>query len=154
MIFIASDHAGFELKNQLIDYLKSKGLEVEDCGATVFNQDDDYPDFIYPCAQKVAAGSSNRGIVIGYSGQGEALVANKVKGIRAAVYYGGNLEIVKLSRQHNDSNVLSLGARFLSEDEAKQAVDLWLETKFEGDRHKRRIEKITKIEVGKNSSTM
>ena len=70
------------------------------------------------------------------------------------MYYGGNLEIVKLSRQHNDSNVLSLGARFLSEDEAKQAVDLWLETKFEGDRHKRRIEKITKIEVGKNSSTM
>ena len=146
MIYIASDHAGFELKNLLVEYLKAKGLEVEDIGASLYDKDDDYPDFIYPCAVKVAASDKNRGIVIGASGQGEALVANKAKGARAALYYGGNLDIIKLSRQHNNSNILSLGARFVSPNEAKQAVDLWLATEFEGGRHERRIKKISKLE--------
>lgn len=146
MLFIASDHAGFELKQELIDFLRPKGLQVEDCGPFTYDKQDDYPDFIYPCAEKVAADKNNRGIVIGYSGQGEAMVANKVKGIRAAVYYGGNQEIIKLSRQHNDANVLSLGAGFLSMDEARQAVTLWLSAEFEGGRHERRLSKIDKIE--------
>lgn len=150
MIYIASDHAGFELKNQLIDFLRSKGLEVEDCGPSSYNKDDDYPDFIYPCAVRVGEAiglhPDIRGIVIGFSGQGEAIVANKVKGIRTTVYYGGNLEIIKLGRQHNNANVLSLGAGFLSVDAAKAAVDLWLATEFEGGRHQHRIDKISKLE--------
>src|SRR3989338_3263018 len=146
MIYIASDHAGFSLKNTLYNHLKEQGLEVDDCGAHKFDKDDDYPDFIYPCAQKVALDSSGRGIVIGFSGQGEAITANKVKGVRAVLYYGGNTEIIKLSRQHNNANVLSLGAGFISVDEAKQAVDLWLKTAFEGGRHERRIEKIKNLE--------
>lgn len=153
MIYIASDHAGFELKNRLADYLKSKSIEVEDCGPFVYNADDDYPDFIYPCAVKVAANRAHRGIVIGYSGQGEAIVANKVEGIRAAVYYGGDEKIIRLSRQHNDANVLSLGAGFLTFDNARQAVDLWLQTPFEGGRHRRRVEKLVRLESFGNSQT-
>ena len=149
MIYIAADHAGYELKKVLIEHFKSKGAAVEDMGAYEFNADDDYPDFIYPCAFRVAQGKEDGslGIVIGGSGQGEAMVANKVKGVRAAVYYGGNLDIVRLSKEHNDDNVLSLGARFLSVDKAKEAVDLWLATKFSAEeRHVRRINKITNIE--------
>jgi len=152
-IFIAADHAGFHLKRQLIQYLKVKGLEVEDCGAYELDEADDYPDFIIPCAQKVALrqaqGHDDFGIVIGGSGQGEAICANKVKGIRAAVYYGGPDEIAKLAREHNDANILSLGARFLSVDNAKRAISLWLEAKFEGRRHQRRLEKIKKVEATK-----
>ena len=147
MIYIASDHAGFELKKDVISYLESKGHEVEDIGAHELNPDDDYPDFVIPCAKKVAANFGSRGIVIGGSGQGEAICSNKVKSIKAAVYYGGNLDIIKFSREHNDTNVLALGARFLSEDEAKEAVDLWLSTKFDTDsRHQRRHDKISKFE--------
>ena len=147
MIYIASDHAGFHLKKQLIQYLKIKGLEVEDMGVFELDENDDYPDFIIPCAQKVAAESDSVGIVIGGSGQGEAIAANKVKGIRAALYYGGNLEIVRFSREHNDTNVLSLGARFLTGDEAKKAVSIWLETGFDrASRHQRRHDKIAKFE--------
>lgn len=151
-IYIASDHAGFELKNALIDHLRSKGFEVEDMGPHEFDRDDDYPDFIYPCALRVAESRSQGkqdivGIVIGASGQGEAIVANKVKGIRAALYYGANLDIIRKSKTHNDANVLSLGANFLSDKEAKEAVDLWLSTNFSGEeRHKRRIGKINKLE--------
>jgi ribose 5-phosphate isomerase B len=146
MIYIASDHAGFALKSVLYNYLKEQDLAVEDVGPFKYDKDDDYPDFIYPCAAKVASGDGNRGIVIGFSGQGEALVANKVRGIRAAIFQGGDLKIVELSRQHNDSNVLSLASSFVNEDLAKQAVDLWLSAKFEGGRHQRRIDKIKKIE--------
>ena len=155
MIFIAADHAGYELKNKLIEYLKSKGREVEDCGAYELDPSDDYPNFIIPCAHKVAVrraqGQDDWGIVIGGSGQGEAIAANKVKGIRAAVYYGpsksSGLEIVRLSREHNDTNVLALGARFMTVDEAIEAVDLWLSTKFDRtSRHQKRHDKITKIE--------
>ncbi|MCL5666819.1 MAG: RpiB/LacA/LacB family sugar-phosphate isomerase [Patescibacteria group bacterium] len=147
MIYIATDHAGFELKNQIAEYLKSKGLEVEDCGPFSYDKDDDYPDLIYPCAAKVAGGGPEaKGIILGMSGQGEAIVANKAKGIRAVVYNCENLEIIKLSRQHNDANVLSLGAKFVSMGHLKTAIDLWLATPFEGGRHQRRIGKIAKIE--------
>ena len=148
MIYIASDHAGFELKSSLIHLLKSQGLEVTDCGPNSHDPEDDYPDFVFPCAQKVSQNPGSMGIVIGGSGQGEAMVANKVKGIRAVVYYGGHEDIIKFSRQHNNANVLSLGARFLSEEEAKRVVNLWIETGFDGGRHKRRIEKINEIESG------
>lgn len=147
MIYLAADHAGFELKETMKEYLVVQGMQVEDLGAFEFNPDDDYPDFIIPAAKKVAENlEQNRGIVFGASGQGEAIAANKVKGIRAAVYYGGNLDMVKLSRKDNNSNILALGARFLSKEEALEAVKVWLETPFEGGRHELRIQKIKDIE--------
>lgn len=145
-IFIAADHAGFYLKKTLVQYLELKGYEVEDCGADVLDENDDYPDFIIPCARKVIGDAGSVGIVIGGSGNGEAIAANKVKGVRAAVYNGGKIEIARLAREHNDANVLSLGARFISPDDAKRAVTLWLETDFEGGRHARRLAKIKDIE--------
>lgn len=145
-IYIASDHAGFYLKKELIKYLGIKGYEVEDMGAYEMDEADDYPDFIIPCAKKVARDADFVGIVIGGSGNGEAIAANKVKGIRAAVYNGGTVEIGKLAKQHNNANILSLGARFISADEAKKAVTLWLTSDFEGGRHQRRLEKIAKVE--------
>jgi len=151
MIYIGADHAGYELKNNLILFLKEKGLEVEDCGAFKFEELDDYPDFIIETAEKVSLDlNKNLGIVIGGSWQGEAIVANKVKGIRAALYYGGPKEIITLSKIHNNANVLSLGARFVNLEEAKEVVDLWINEKFkEEDRHKRRVEKILKYEYNK-----
>ncbi|MBI2450719.1 MAG: RpiB/LacA/LacB family sugar-phosphate isomerase [Parcubacteria group bacterium] len=154
-IYFASDHAGFELKEKLEEFVQHLDLsagkaryEIEDLGPFTFNADDDYPDFIIPCAQKVAEDKTAVGIVIGGSGQGEAITANKIKGIRAVVLYDYNEDIVKLSREHNDANVLSLGARFISEENAKKAVKLWLETKFSNEeRHKRRIEKIKNYEL-------
>src|SRR3990167_8774486 len=145
-IYIAADHAGFYLKKQLIQYLELKGYQVEDIGAFEMDEADDYPDFIIPCSQKVVSDTGSVGIVIGGSGQGEAIAANKVKGIRAAVYYGGNNQIPKLAKEHNDANILSLGARFMSGDDAKKAVTAWLDAKFEGGRHNARIDKITKVE--------
>ena len=144
MIFLASDHAGYELKERLKKYLSSLGYEVEDCGAFEYDQGDDYPDFIFPAARKVAEDSlKNRAIILGGSGQGEAMAANRIKGVRAAVIYSFNEDIIKLSRQHNDANVLSLGARFLSGEEAEAAVKIWLETPFsQEERHKRRIGKL------------
>jgi ribose 5-phosphate isomerase B len=145
-IYIGSDHAGFEIKRQIIEHLKSANREVEDCGAYTFDPDDDYPDYCYPCAVKVSQNPGSMGIVLGMSGNGEAIVANKAKGVRAALYYGGHEEIVILSRQHNDANVLSIGAKFISQAEVERAVDLFLETSFEGGRHKRRIDKISALE--------
>ena len=146
-IYIASDHAGFHLKKQLIQYLKVKDFEVEDCGAYELNEADDYPDFIIPCAQKVANDSSSVGIVIGGSGQGEAICANKVKGIRAAIYNGGDAKTIgRLAKEHNNANVLSLGARLISPDDAKKAVSAWLDDEFEGGRHVKRLDKIAKFE--------
>ncbi len=132
------------MKNALIKYVKEFSYEVEDCGAYEFNPEDDYPEFIKKAAQAVSgATDGSMAIVLGSSGQGEAMVANRFPNVRVAEYYGGNLEIIKLSREHNDANVLSLGARFLSMNEVKEAVKLWLETKFSGEeRHKRRIEQI------------
>lgn len=148
-IAVGTDHAGFAFLNQLKPFLEDLGHEVIDFGPESFNADDDYPDFIFPAAQAVASGDCLYGIILGGSGQGEAMAANRLKGIRAAVFYGNPasgddpLEIVRLSRQHNDANILSLGARFIDLDLAKQAVQTWLDTSFSGDeRHKRRIDKL------------
>ncbi len=149
-IYIASDHAGFYLKKQLIQYLGIKGYEVEDCGAFEMNEKDDYPDFVIPCAQKVAGDEESLGIVLGGSGNGEQIAANKVKGVRAALYNGGKVEIAKLAREHNDANILSLGARFITPDDAKRAVTLWLEAEFEGGRHQKRLDKIKEYEDEKS----
>jgi ribose 5-phosphate isomerase B len=171
-IFIASDHTGFVLKVALIEFLSEMPeYEVTDMGALELTPGDDYPDFIAPCAKKVAAeeaaehakNASNAdrkvfGIVIGGSGQGEAMVANRAHGVRAAVFYGqahavsaidaegapaiDGFDIIRLARLHNDANVLSLAARFVAEDEAKEAVHIFLGTAFLNDeRHVRRIAK-------------
>ena len=142
-VCIASDHAGFALKQVLLDMLQDEGYHVEDLGPGVLDPSDDYPDYIIPLARKIAEQKDLCGIVIGGSGQGEAIAANRVPGVRAAVYYGGPSDIVRLSREHNDANVLSLGARFLSQEEADAAVRLWLTTVFsEAERHVRRIAKL------------
>ncbi len=147
MIYLAGDHAGYELKNRIKKLLDKMKLEYKDVGPRKFNSDDDYPDFILPAAKSVSENPGSKGIVFGGSGQGEAIAANKVRGIRAAVYYGGPLKIVKLSRLHNDSNILSIGARFLNAKEAEEAVKLWLTTEYEGGRHERRIRKIKEFEA-------
>jgi ribose 5-phosphate isomerase B len=143
-IYFAADHAGFLMKSVLLEYVKELGYEVEDCGAYELDPNDDYPEFIKRAAQKVSEDSeNNRAIILGGSGQGEDMVADKFPNVRSAEYYGGNIEIVRLSREHNDSNILSLGARFLKEEEAKEAVKIWLETEFSHEeRHERRIENI------------
>lgn len=142
-IFIASDHAGFRLKEKLKNYLEKK-YSVRDFGAKSFDKKDDYPDFIIPLARKLSKEKNAFGIIFGYSGEGEAMAANKVNGIRAGVYNSGNLKIVKLMRQHNNANVLSLGAGFVSETQAKKAVNIFLSTNFEKGRHLRRLNKIPK----------
>ena len=141
-IHIATDHAGLELKNIIRDYLIEKGHDVTDHGAHIYDALDDYPDFIIPCAKAVAADIESRGIILGGSGQGEAMAANRIKGVRAAVFYNGPKEIVKLSREHNNANILSLGARFMSKDEIYDVIDFWLEEPFSGGRHQRRIDKL------------
>ena len=148
MIYLAADHAGFELKEKIKEFLTKEGYQVEDCGAYKFDAEDDYPDFIAKAAEAVSKDPDNsKAIILGGSGQGETIVANKFPGVRAAVYYGKAEQMPVLTRQHNDSNILSLGARFLTENEASEAVKLFLETPFsEEARHARRIEKIKKIE--------
>lgn len=143
-IYIAGDHAGYELKKVLVSHLERMGHEVFDKGPDHLDPADDYPDFVALVAEGVAEENSDSfGIVIGGTGTGEAIEANRLFGVRAAVYYGGPIEIVKLAREHNDANILSLGARFVSEEEAIKAVDLFLETPFSGEeRHKRRILKL------------
>jgi ribose 5-phosphate isomerase B len=142
-IYIGSDHAGFQLKEKLKSYLAELEYVVHDKGAFSLNEGDDYPDFIAPTAQSVASDPESFGIVIGGSGQGEAISANRIKGARACVYYGNRLEIIEVARQHNNANILSLGARFMTDEEAEKAVHLFLNTKFsEDDRHVRRINKL------------
>ena len=141
-IYIAADHAGFNLKNYLKKQLLADGYDIEDCGAFNFDPLDDYPDFIIPAAEKVANQPNSRGIIIGGSGQGEAMAANRIQGVRAAVYYDGPIDIVKLSRLHNNANILSLGARFLSVERATEILNIWLAEKFEGERHENRINKL------------
>lgn len=146
MIYLATDHAGFELKEKAKQFLEAEGYEVEDCGAYKLDPADDYPDFIVKAAQAISKDPQSKAIIFGGSGQGEAMMANKFPNVRAVVFYG-NADMVLLTREHNDANILSLGARFLTEDEALEAVKLWLETPFtEEERHVRRIEKIKKIE--------
>lgn len=143
-IYIASDHAGFELKKHLSDFLGGLGLTVIDKGPFSLDESDDYPDYMRLVAEDMLRErDSAKGIIIGMSGQGEAMAVNRYRGIRASVYYGGPLDVIRLSREHNDSNVLSLGAKFLTNEDVEIAVKLWLETKFSGaERHKRRIDKL------------
>jgi ribose 5-phosphate isomerase B len=154
-IFIGSDHAGFGLKDNLVNMLKENGHEVIDCGAHEFDPADDYPDFIIPVAKAVSADPDNiKGIVIGGTGQGEAICANKFKGVRCALWYGKGNQIasdteavIALTREHNNANILSIGARFVTEEDTLAAVRLWLETPFSGDeRHVRRLSKIAGLE--------
>ena len=156
-IFLGSDHAGFGLKEKLKQYLLELGHEVEDKGAYEYNEQDDYPDFIIPVAREVSLHPNEvRGIVFGKSGQGEAMTANKFRHVRATVYYGPkefvvsegseSYSIIKISRMHNNANVLSLGAGFITEEEMREAVREWLETPFEeSPRHVRRIDKMDQI---------
>ncbi len=140
-IIFAADHAGYELKNTLLAFVDSLGYDTKDCGAHQLHEDDDYPEIIRTAVTTMR--SEDRAIILGGSGQGEAMVANKIPGIRAAVWYGGNKDIIVRSREHNDANVLSIGARFVTVEEAKDAVQTWLTTEFSGEvRHVRRIHKI------------
>jgi len=142
-IYIGSDHAGYELKEKLKSYLSNLKYEVIDKGAFGLNPNDDYPDFIVPVAEAVAKDNESLGVILGGSGEGEQISANKIDGIRAIEYYGGNLEIIKLGKEHNDANILSIGARFVNENEAKEAVKIFIETPFSNDeRHIRRINKL------------
>lgn len=147
MIYLATDHVGFELKEKIKEFLVQADFEVKDFGAYNLDPEDDYPDFIAKAAEAVSKDPDSRAIILGGSGQGEAMVANKFPNVRAAVYYGKAEQMPALTRQHNDANMLSLGARFLKEEEAIAAVKLFLQTPFsEEPRHLRRIEKIKKIE--------
>ena len=142
-IYLSGDHAGFKLKEKLKIYLEKKGYSVEDCGPFQFNSEDDYPDFVIPMAKKVAKDKDSRGIIMAGSGQGETIAANRINGARCALFYGGNPNILKLSKSHNNSNILSLGARFLKYDEVIKAVNIWLKAPFSNaTRHKRRLKKI------------
>lgn len=155
-IFVSSDHAGFGLKAKLVPFLQELGYEVIDKGAFDYNEDDDFPDFISAVAREVSMHPNEvKGIILGGSGEGEAMFANRFPCVRATVYYSnvtpiveGTDSIIKLSRDHNDANILSIGARFVSQDAAMSAVREWLETPFGGDeRHKRRIAKMDKQNV-------
>lgn len=142
-IAIASDHGGFQLKEILKEYLKKQGYEYKDFG-TNSEERVDYPDFAAPVAKLILEKKFARGILICGTGIGMSIAANKFPGIRAALCY--DLEAAKLSRGHNDANILALGARMLTPERAKKIVSVWLETDFEGGRYERRIEKIRKIE--------
>ena len=157
-IGIAADHGGFELKEIIHLFLISLGYQVKDFGAFTMNKEDDYPDFVTPLAKRVASEPESRGIIIGGSGQGEAICANRIPGVRAAVFYGpmrvtsaldiegghseDGYDAVRLPRRHNDANILSIGARFVSGDEAIKATQIFLETSFSvSPRHARRLAK-------------
>lgn len=142
-IHLATDHAGFGIKQAIKAHLEEAGHEVIDHGAYELVPDDDYPDFVMPAAKAIAEDPSGFGIILGGSGQGEAIAVNRFVGVRAAVYYGGSLEIVRLAREHNNANILSLGAHFLDQELALQAVGTFLATSFsEDERHVRRLFKI------------
>jgi ribose 5-phosphate isomerase B len=158
-IVLSTDHAGIEQLRQLETFLLERGYECVNVGPKELNPDDDYPDFMFPAAKAVAAGEYDCGIIMGGSGQGEAMAANRVQGVRCAVYYGpaqataavdadgaaatDEYEILRLSRQHNNANMLSLAARFLTSEQIEKAVTTWLGTEFGGiERHARRIAKL------------
>jgi ribose 5-phosphate isomerase B len=158
-IAVSTDHAGFEHLKHLKEFLEAQGHDCQDFGPASLDEADDYPDFIFPAARAVAQGDCEAGIILGGSGQGEAMAANRIKGVRCALFYGpvvaksavdaeGNVsddpyEILKLSRQHNHANVLSLSTRFLTIDETKQAIQTWLATPYGNEeRHARRVRKL------------
>ena len=140
-IVLATDHAGFELKEHVKRFLIKKGYDIKDFGALEYDGLDDYPDFILPAAKYISK-HKLIGIIFGGSGQGEAMAANRINGIRAAVFYNGPDEIVELSRLHNNANILSIGARFVSNQEVEKVIELWLSTNFEEGRHEKRINKL------------
>ena len=157
-IYFGADHGGYQLKEKLKPFVQSLGHEVEDCGAFSLDMKDDYPVFVMAAARKVAEDPENRrGIVIGGSGQGEAFAANRIKKVRAVVYYGEparkqidadgrELDMITSTREHNDSNILSLAGRFLTEDEAKDAVQRWLAALHDGaERHTKRHRMLDKL---------
>lgn len=163
-IYLATDHAGIELKNKAIAFLQKEGYETEDCGAFDYDKDDDYPDWISKAAKKVSENPQERGIIFGGSGEGEAIVANKFHNVRCALFYApaiptqavdieGNkstdpFEILKLTRTHNATNMLSVGFRFVTDEDVFKAIKVWLETPDPTEeRHMRRVEKIKKIEM-------
>lgn len=151
-LYFAGDHAGFEMKKDLIDFVRSSGHEVEDLGPFEPKAGDDYPDFVIPLARKVAGKQSTevRGIVVAGSGQGEIIAMNRVKGARAALFCPCNLALVRASRDHNDSNIFAIGARFCTAPEAREGIQVWLETPFSGDeRHVRRLRKIEQLASSK-----
>ena len=163
-IYICADHAGYELKEKLKIYFKELGYETEDTGAFKYEAGDDYPDFVRPLALAVAKNRGSMGIILGGSGEGEAMCANRVKGARAAVFYGqafpkeaidiqgresaDPFEIIKLSRMHNNANIISFGVRFLSIDEIKFAAELFFSTQYKDEeRHGRRIQKLDFLNI-------
>ncbi|MCX4236647.1 ribose-5-phosphate isomerase [Streptomyces sp. NPDC020707] len=144
-VYLGSDHAGFELKNHLVEWLKSAGHEPVDCGPLIYDAQDDYPPFCLRAAERAAADPEGLGIVIGGSGNGEQIAANKVAGVRAALAW--SVETAALGRQHNDANVVAVGARMHSEEEATKFVETFLNTPFSGDeRHVRRIDMLSAYE--------
>jgi ribose 5-phosphate isomerase B len=144
-ISLGSDHAGFEYKQAIADMLRTQGHEVIDCG-THSADSTDYPLWCIPAAEKVASGEAEKGIVFGGSGNGEAIAANKVKGVRCAIAWSD--DTARLGSEHNNANVLSIGERMVSLETAKRLVDIWLSTPFEGGRHLKRIEELAKYEAG------
>ena len=155
-IFVGTDHAGYVLKEKLVAHLKGHGYEVVDKGAFEYDEHDDYPDFVVPVAREVSkAPDTTRGIIMGATGEGEAIAANKFPHVRAVVYYGtatcvvdDEADIIVRSREHNNSNILSLGARYLTEEDMLSSVNLWLTTPFrDGERHIRRLAKIDQIKI-------
>lgn len=155
-IYIGTDHAGYVLKEKLVSSLKGQGYEVIDKGSFRYDENDDYPDFVVPVAREVSKNSDNaKGIILGGTGEGEAIAANRFPNVRAVVYYGNanpvvenESNIIVRSREHNNSNVLSLGARYFTEESMMDAVNLWLNTPYSGDeRHIRRLAKIDQIKI-------
>jgi ribose 5-phosphate isomerase B len=155
-IYIGTDHAGYVLKEKLVSTLRAEGYEVIDKGAFEYNEGDDYPDFVVPVAREVSKDPDNvKGIILGGTGEGEAIAANKIPHVRAVVYYGhakpvvdDESDIIVRSREHNNANILSLGARYFTEESVMEAVNTWLNTPFSGDeRHVRRLAKIDEIKI-------
>lgn len=144
-VFLGSDHAGYELKEHLVSWLKANGHEAVDCGPAVYDAVDDYPPFVLRAAEATAADPDSLGIVIGGSGNGEAIAANKVKGVRAALAWSD--DTATLGRQHNNANVISIGGRMHSQEDATRFVQLFLATPYSGEpRHTRRIDMLSEYE--------
>jgi ribose 5-phosphate isomerase B len=143
-VYLGSDHAGYELKNHLVEHLKGAGHEVVDVGPHVYDAQDDYPPFCIDAARRVVADDGSLGVVIGGSGNGEQISANKVPGIRAALAY--NTDTAELARKHNNAQVVAIGARMHTPSGAAEIVDTFLATEFEGGRHQRRIDLVSDYE--------
>jgi ribose 5-phosphate isomerase B len=150
-VYLSTDHGGFEMKETLKRHLTGLGVEAVDCGAFVFDKEDDYPDFILPMVARVVADPGSLGIVLGRSGNGEAIAANKVRGARCAL--ATCQEMARKGREHNDANVLALGGDYIDMDEALKIVEIFIRTPFSGEaRHARRVEKIARYESAQGPS--